>query len=161
MELVHPHLRRIAAKHMLGERSGHTLQPCALVNEIYIRLSRLSRIEWQSRTQFFAVAGRQMRRVLVDYARRRATEKRGGGKPILVFDDQLGVPQERALDLLALDDALVALKDLDPRKSEIVELRFFGRLTINECAELLGVSPGTIKREWRFTRLWLHDQLTR
>lgn len=159
MPLVHQELRQIARNHMAGERTGHSLQPTALVNEAYLRLIDLKRIKWQNRAHFFAMASRMMRYVLVDLARRRENEKRGGGaQRVTLIEDRLPA-QEREYDLIALDDALEALKALDERKVQVVEMRFFGGLTIEETAEVLEVSRDTVMRDWQFSKDWLAREI--
>jgi RNA polymerase sigma-70 factor (ECF subfamily) len=145
---------------MNGERSGHTLQATALVNEAYLRLIELREVRWQNRAHFFAMAARLMRRILVDAARSRDQQKRGGGTPILSFDEALVIPDEPGPDLVALDDALIALGAFDSRKSQVVEMRFFGGLTIDETAEVLNISRDTVKRDWDFAKLWLLRELS-
>jgi RNA polymerase sigma factor (TIGR02999 family) len=144
---------------MRHEHPGHTLQATALVNEAYLRLIDVHSIRWQNRAHFFAIAARMMRRVLVDAARANGTEKRGGGTQKVTFDEAALVAGERGPDLAALDAALAAFETVHPRQSQVVELRFFGGLTIEESAEALHVSPETVKRDWRFARLWLLREL--
>jgi RNA polymerase sigma-70 factor, ECF subfamily len=157
--LVHDELRRLARRYMARERPDHTLQATALVNEAYLRLIDLERIRWQDRAHFFAMSARVMRRVLVDFARARRKNKRAGGAPKVSLDEALLVPQEAGQDLVALDDALVALGAIHPRKSEVVEMRFFGGLSLEETAEALHVSVDTVKRDWRYAKLWLLREL--
>jgi RNA polymerase sigma factor (TIGR02999 family) len=157
--LVHDELRRLARRHMARERPGHTLQASALVNEAYLRLIDLKQMQWQNRAHFFAMSGRVMRRILVDFARARRNEKRGGGAPKVTLDEALLPPIETGHDLLALDDALHALAAVHPRKSDVVELRYFGGLSLEETAEALHVSIDTVKRDWRFAKLWLLREL--
>jgi RNA polymerase sigma factor (TIGR02999 family) len=157
--LVHGELRRLARRLMRGERDGHTLQTTALVNEAYMRLVDLSRVRWQDRAHFFAISARLMRRILVDHARSRKYIKRGGGTRQIAFDEALVVPHERGADLVALDDALEALAAVDPRKSQVVELRYFGGLSVEETAESLGVSAETVMRDWRLAKAWLLREL--
>jgi RNA polymerase sigma factor (TIGR02999 family) len=147
---------------MRRERSGHSLQATALVNEAYMRLADYTRMQWQDRAHFFAVSAQVMRRILVDHARRHNV-KRGRGIPHVLLDDVVVVaPGEDAeTDLVALDEALIGLTRIDPRKAQIVEMRFFGGLTVEEVGEVLNVSTGTIKREWRAAKAWLHHELTR
>jgi RNA polymerase sigma factor (TIGR02999 family) len=145
---------------MKGERGGHTLQATALVNEAYLRLIEVRQVQWQNRAHFFAMAARLMRRILVDAARARSNQKRGGGAPLLSFDEALVVPIEPGKDLVALDDALTALAAVDSRKSQVVEMRFFGGLDIDETAEALDVSRDTVKRDWAFAKLWLLRELS-
>lgn len=155
MPLIVDELHRIAARYLRGERGEHTLQPTALVNEAYMRLVDQQRVAWQNRAHFFGVSAEIMRRILVDHARRKQADKRGGGVATVVLDENIDWPDERDLSLVALDDALVALAQLDPQQSKVVELRFFAGLSVEEAAEVLGVSPTTIKREWRMARAWL------
>lgn len=152
-------MRRIAARYVKRERSGHTLQATALVNEAYLRLIEVQQVRWQNRAHFFAMAARLMRRILVDAARSRGYQKRGGGAPILSLDEALVVPTGPGDDLVALDEALTALAAVDARKSQVVEMRFFGGLTIEETAEALHVSIDTVKRDWRMAKLWLLREL--
>ena len=144
---------------MAGEHRGHTLQPSALVNEAYLRLVEIKRISWQNRAHFFAMSGRLMRRILVDHARARGYLKRGGGAQQVSLDDALTAVSEKGRDLIALDDALTALAAVDARKSEVVELRFFGGLTVAETAEALHVSPETVIRDWKVAKVWLLREL--
>ncbi len=157
--LVHAELRRLAQRYMQQEGRGHTLQATALVNEAYLRLIDLKRIHWQSRAHFFAMAARVMRRILVDAARARKNDKRGRGFGKVSFDEALLVSNEPAQDLVALDEALHALETVHPRKSRVVELRFFGGLSIEETADALHMSADTVKRDWRYAKLWLLHEL--
>ena len=157
--LVHDELRRIARRFMGHERPGHTLQPTALVNEAYLRLIEVKRIRWQNRAHFFAMSARVMRRILVDAARARDNQKRGGGAQKVSLDEALVVAGDGGPDLVALDDALQALERVHPRKSQVVELRFFAGLSLEESAEALHVSVDTVKRDWRFAKLWLLREL--
>jgi RNA polymerase sigma factor (TIGR02999 family) len=159
MSLVYDDLRRLASHHMRGERPRHTLQTSALVNEAYLRLAGHEQIQWQDRAHFFAVAAQAMRRVLVDHARRRGNRKRGGDAHKVELDEALVVSDERAAEVVALDDALARLAEVAPRKSQLVELRFFGGLSIEETAEVLGVSPGTVMRDWTFAKAWLRKEI--
>ena len=159
--LVHGELRRLARRQMKREREGHTLQTTALVNEAYLRLVDLSRIRWQDRAHFFAMSARLMRRILVDHARSRRYLKRGGGAVRVSFDEALAVSRESAADLVALDDALQSLARLDPRKGQVVELRYFGGLSVDETAEVLQVSPETVMRDWRLSKTWLLREVSR
>ena len=156
--LVHEELRQLARRHMRGERNGHSLQVTGLINECYLRLGDAQRVQWQGRTHFLAWASRLMRRILVDVARERQAAKRGAGFHHVTLDEQ-HIAVEPGRDLLALDDALTALATLDARKSQIVELRFFGGLTNEEVAETLGVSTRTVLREWQLAKLWLFQEL--
>jgi RNA polymerase sigma-70 factor, ECF subfamily len=157
--LVYDELRRAARRYMLGERTGHTLQTTALVNEVYLRLADLRRINWRNRAQFLAICSQTMRRVLTDFARSRLYQKRGGGAPPLVFDEAVFLSERRS-DLAALDDALNALAVVDKRKSQVVELRFFGGLSVKETAEVLQVSSETVMRDWKLARVWLLRELS-
>jgi RNA polymerase sigma factor (TIGR02999 family) len=158
--LVYDELRRLAHKHMRREKAGHVLQTSALVNEAYLRLAGESKVEWQNRAQFFGIAARLMRRILVDDARRRSFDKRGGSRIQVSLSEALSVAQEQAANVLALDGALKNLAVNDARQSEIVELRFFGGLSIDETAEVLKVSPGTVMRDWTFARAWLRNEMS-
>ena len=153
--IVHEELRRLARRQMAGERPGHTLQPTALVNEAYLRLVNLKQMQWQDRAHFFAMGARLMRRILVDFARSRGYQKRGGGAKRVSFTEAFAVAEGPATDVVALNDALEALADVDERKSRVVELRFFGGLSVEETAEVLNVSRETIKRDWTFAKMWL------
>ncbi|MGH9754095.1 MAG: sigma-70 family RNA polymerase sigma factor [Blastocatellia bacterium] len=161
MPLVYEELRRLASRHLGRERAGHTLQTTALVHEAYLRLVDQKETRWRNRAHFFAIAAKMMRRILVDYARARGFAKRGGGAQQVSFDKAMDVSGERAAELIALDDALNALAQFNERESKIVELRFFGGLSIEETAEALGVSPGTVMREWTFAKAWLNRELAR
>ena len=156
---VYNELRHIAASYMRRERPGHTLQATALVHEAYLQLVDQTRVTWQSRAHFFGVASRLMRRILVDHARSHRAEKRGGSAQKLSLDDAIAVTEKKEVALEALDDALNSLSTIDPRQSRIVELRFFGGLTVEETAEVLGTSTATVEREWRMAKAWLHHQL--
>ena len=157
--LVYAELRRAAHRYMAQERPGHTLQTTALVNEVYLRLVDVRRVSWQDRAHFLAVCARLMRRVLTDFARSRGYLKRGGDSPRVALDEALLVSREPAADLIALDDGLKALAAFDPRKSQVVELRFFGGLSVEETAEVLKVSSETVKRDWRLARVWLLEEM--
>jgi RNA polymerase sigma factor (TIGR02999 family) len=159
LPIVNGELRREAARHLKGERAGHTLQPTALVHEVYLRLAQPRRVPWRSRAEFFAAAAQAMRRILVDYARRRGAAKRAGEWTRVRLDEAVAVEGERELDLLALDDALDRLAAVDARTARIVELRFFGGLSVPEIASVLKVSPSTVKRDWNLARAWLHRWL--
>jgi RNA polymerase sigma-70 factor (ECF subfamily) len=156
--LVHAELHRLARRHMRGERQHHTLQTTALVNEAFLRLVNVKRVHWQDRAHFFAVSARLMRRVLVDHARSRQFVKRGGGAHTTPFDEA-SMSVERSVDLVALDDALEALAAIDPRKSKVVEMRFFAGFSVDETAAALHVSPETVMRDWRVAKAWLHREL--
>ncbi|MEJ7578462.1 MAG: sigma-70 family RNA polymerase sigma factor [Pyrinomonadaceae bacterium] len=160
MPLVYEELRRLAHQCMRRERPGHTLQTSALVNEACLRLVDQKSIHWQDRAHFLGIAARLMRQVLVDYARKRGYAKRGGDARRVPLDEAMIVSEERAADVVALDDALKSLAEIDPRKSQIVELRFFGGLSIEETAAVLKVSPGTVMREWTLAKAWLRREMT-
>jgi RNA polymerase sigma factor (TIGR02999 family) len=157
---VYRELRRVAAHLLQNERAGHTLQSTDLVHEVYLRLVNARELEWQHRAHFFAVAATLMRRILLDKARRRAAAKRGGRAQPLNLDQTVDVAQTQARELIALDDALDALADLDPRKARIVELRFFGGLSVKETAEVVKVSSDTVLRDWKLARAWLLTELS-
>jgi RNA polymerase sigma-70 factor (ECF subfamily) len=159
--LVHDELRRLANLYMARERPDHTLQATALVNEAYMRLMDLKQIRWQDRAHFFAMSARVMRRILVDFARARRNDKRGGNAAKVALDEALLVAKEASQDLVALDEALKALALVHPRKGEVVELRFFGGLSLEETAGALHISVDTVKRDWRFAKLWLLRELQR
>jgi RNA polymerase sigma-70 factor, ECF subfamily len=158
--LVYAELHRLARRYMGGERSGHTLQTSALVNEAYVRLIDWKNVQWQNRAHFFAVSAQLMRRILVDFARANAYAKRGGGAPHLDLDEVAVVSPDRGTDIVALDEALTSLAALSPRQSQVVELRFFGGLSLEETAEVLKVSIGTVRRDWSLARAWLHRAVT-
>jgi RNA polymerase sigma factor (TIGR02999 family) len=160
MPLVYEELRRLAHHYMRGERDNHTLQTTGLVNEVYLRLAGLDRIQWRDRAHFMAMAATLMRRILVDYARERRSEKRGGEVSITSIGDHDPAGPERHLDLIALDQALTRLAEFDAQQTRIVEMRFFGGLTVEETADVLNMSPTTVKREWASARAWLHHELT-
>lgn len=159
MPLVYQELRRIAKRNMARERPGHTLQTTALVNEVYLRLVDASKVSWQDRAHFFAICARTMRRILVDFARSRRYQKRGGGEQPLSLDESLDVAGGPRSDLLAVDDALTRLAKHDARKSQVVELRFFGGLSVPETAEALKISPETVMRDWKMAKAWLYREL--
>jgi RNA polymerase sigma factor (TIGR02999 family) len=158
--LVYDELRRLARRHLRRERPDHTLQSAALVNEAYLRLIRQGQPQWQNRAQFFGLASQLMRHILVDHARNRAAAKRGAGAPRLSLDPEIALPRGRDVDLVALDDALNQLAALDSQQSRVVELRFFGGLSIEETSVVLGVSAATVKREWATARAWLQREIT-
>jgi RNA polymerase sigma factor (TIGR02999 family) len=155
MPLVYEELRQVARRFMGKERRDHTLQTSALINEVYLRLVDQTSANWQNRAHFFAVAAQVMRHILIDHARNQKYQKRGGGAQKVPLDDAVVFSKERVEELVELDDALTSLWALDPRKSQIVELRFFGGLSIEETAEVMGMSPTTVQREWRATKSWL------
>ena len=157
--LVHRELHQIARRCLKGERPGHTLQPTALVNEAYLRLVDVRRVSWQNRTHFLAMSARLMRRVLVDFARSRQYQKRGGGVMKVSLDEAHGVATERGQDLVALDEALITLSAIDERKARVIEMRFFGGLTVEETADVLDLSRETVLRDWRLARAWLMQEL--
>ena len=157
--LVHQELHRIARRQMRGQKRGHTMQTTALVNEAYLRLVDLNQVHWRDRTHFFALCAQLMRRVLVDFARSRGALKRGGGTRRLQLDEALVVSQDPSAVLVELDNALKALAEIDSRKEQVVELRFFGGLTVKETAEVLEVSPETVKRDWKLAKVWLLREL--
>jgi RNA polymerase sigma-70 factor, ECF subfamily len=161
MALVYGDLRKLAAWQLQSERPDHTLQPTALVHEAYLKLAAQNPVEWQNKAHFFALAAQVMRRILVDYARTRQREKRGGPRTKIALDDALHLSSPSDPELIALDDALSALAEKDPRKSLIVELRYFGGLSIEETAEALDVSSTTVKREWTMAKAWLRREMRR
>ncbi len=160
MPLVYEELRRMAHRHMARERAGHTLQATELVNEVYLKLKDERAAHWQNRAQFFAVAAQMMRFILVDYARRHARAKRGGGAQKVTLVDDALVTSEKGDEMLALDEALQKLEQFDRRKSQIAVLRFFAGLTVVETAEALSVSAETVTRDWRLARAWLQNELS-
>jgi RNA polymerase sigma factor (TIGR02999 family) len=159
--LVYDELRQLARRYLRNEREGHTLQPTALVHEAFTRLVDQSQVEWQGRTHFFAVAAQTMRRILVEHARKRRAAKRGGQGIRITLDESVAVAERRDLDVISLDDALNGLTRLDATQGKLVELRYFGGLRIEETAELLGVSPATVKREWVAAKAWLYREMTK
>jgi RNA polymerase sigma-70 factor, ECF subfamily len=159
--IVYQQLHQIAHRYMKRERQNHTFQTSALVNEAYLRLIDLRAVRWQNRAQFFAIASQMMRNILVDYARTRGYAKRGGDALRVTFDDKNISADERAADLLALDDALNQLAKIDLRQSQVVEMRFFGGLTVEETAEVLSLSPATVKREWSAAKAWLYREMNK
>jgi RNA polymerase sigma factor (TIGR02999 family) len=159
--LVYEELHRLAHQHMNRERRDHTLQTSALVNEAYLRLIDQRGVHWQNRAHFFSIASRLMRRILVDHARAHRYAKRGGGAIQVSLDEAAVVSQERAEELVALDEALTSLATIDQRKSQVVELRFFGGMSVEETAEVLGVSPITVKRDWSTAKAWLYRSIER
>jgi RNA polymerase sigma factor (TIGR02999 family) len=159
MPLVEAELHRLARGYLSRERPGHTLQPTALVNEAYLKLVGERRMAWQNRAHFIGVTAQLMRGILVDHSRRKHAAKRGGGAVRVTFDDELDVADAAGADLMALDDALTRLARQDPRKARIAELRYFGGLSVEETAEVLGVSVATVMRDWRLARAWLQREL--
>ncbi len=161
MPLVYDELRRLARDYLRRERPDHTLQPTALVNEAYLRLVDQKRMRWQNRAHFFAIAAQMMRRILIDHARSKHFEKRGGGVPRVALDEAAVLSDERAGELVALDEALTGLAALDERKGRVVELRYFGGLSVEEVAEVLGVSADTVTRDWRRAKAFLRREMQR
>ena len=160
MPLVYDELRRLARQHMRREKPDHVLQTTALVHEAYLRLIDQNQTHFKNRAHFFGISARLMRQILVDHARRRNGAKRGGGMTTVALDDASNLAQQQATNVLLIDEALSALAEKDSRQSEIVELRFFGGLSIEETAEVLNVSPGTVMRDWTFARAWLENQIS-
>jgi RNA polymerase sigma factor (TIGR02999 family) len=157
--LVYDELRRIAHRYVRREREGHTLQTTALVNEAFVRLAGADKIAWQNRTHFFAVTAQVMRHILIDHARRRHYTKHGGQVRQVALEDAAAMSRQRAAELVMLDEALAELAKLDPRKSRVVELRYFGGLSLEETAEVLEVSPMTVRRDWRAAKAWLYRRM--
>jgi RNA polymerase sigma factor (TIGR02999 family) len=161
LPLVYKELRRIAERQLRKERPNHSLQATALVHEVYLKLVDQNRIEWQNRAQFYAVASQLIRRILVDHVRDQRTAKRGGGTLTLALDEAISEPARRDVDLIKLDDALLSLSSKDEQQSRVVEMRFFGGLSIEETAEALGVSPSTVKRDWAAAKAWLYRDMSK
>jgi RNA polymerase sigma factor (TIGR02999 family) len=159
--LIYDKLSRLADHYLRRERPDHTLQTTALIHEAYLRLVDQTNVQWQNRAHFFGIAANLMRQILIQYARSRHAAKRGGASYSLSLDDAVSLSKERAIDLIALDEALANLEAYDPQKSRIVSLRFFGGLTVEETAEVLDISPRTVKREWRLAKAWLHYMLSK
>ena len=159
--LLYPQLRKLAARFLRGERRDHTLQPTTLVHEAYLRLKGAAELDWRDRAHFFAVAASMMRRILADHARKRGASKRGGSRQRVEFDDVLVVTGHDPETILEIDRLLCRLEKIDPRLCRVVELLYFGGLTEQETAEVLGVSAVTVKREWRLAKAWLYEQLTK
>lgn len=161
LPLIYDELRQLAGRYLRRERKDHTLQPTALVHEAYMKLVDQTQVQWQNRAHFFGVAAQIMRRILVDHARKHTANKRGGGAEVLPLEEEILVvaSDEKSVELLALDEALENLAKLDAQKSRIVELRYFGGLSVEETAEVMGVSPVTIKRQWRMAKAWLYGQV--
>ena len=157
---VYQELRRMADRYLRGESPGHSLQPTALVHEAYLRLIDQTKVEWQNRAHFFGVAAQMMRRILIDHAKAKHRAKRGGTGTRVTLEEGAAFTQERAAELVALDDALKILSEIDERKSRIVELRYFGGLTVEETAQVVGVSDKTVMRDWNLAKAWLYQQLT-
>lgn len=160
MPLVYAELHRLAHQHMRREKAGHILQTAALINEAYLRLANESQLQWENRNHFFGIAARLMRRILVDEARRRNSAKRGGAAMQVSLHEAMTRPEQQAANVVALDDALKRLEAIDSRQGEIVELRFFGGLSIEETAAVLKVSPATVNKDWAFARAWLREQMS-
>jgi RNA polymerase sigma-70 factor, ECF subfamily len=158
--LVYQELRQRARRYMAKERSGHTLQTTALVNEVYLRLVHTPHRNWENRRHFFAVCAKLMRRILVDFARARNFQKRGGGQRPLALDEALSVCNESPAEIVAVDEALQNLAEVDTRKSRVVELRFFGGLSVDETAEVMNISPETVMRDWKIAKVWLLREIT-
>jgi len=158
--LVERELHRLAHRYMVRENPGHTLQTTALVNEVYLRLVDIQQVSWQDRAHFFAISARMMRRILTDFARSRNYQKRGGGAVQVTLDEKLLLNPEKDADILALDETLNQFATLYPRQAQVVELRFFGGLDVQEAAEALKISPETVKRDWRFAKSWFHRALS-
>jgi RNA polymerase sigma factor (TIGR02999 family) len=161
LPVVYDELRKLAKSYLRRERPDHTLQATALVHEAYLRLIDQNQVTWQNRAHFFGIAAQMMRRILVNHAEARRADKRGGGAQKLSLDEAIDLAEDRAVDLIALDDALKALAEFDPQQARIVELRYFGGLSIEETAEVVGVSPATVKREWSTAKMWLHRELSK
>ena len=161
LPLIYSELKRIAANYLRRERSDHTLQPTALVNEAYIKMIDITQVSWQNKAHFIGVAANQMRRILVDHARERNAQKRGGELQIVTLKEEIDKAHEQSTDLIALDEALDELVKMDAVKARIVELRYFGGLTMDEVAEVLGVSTITVKRHWKMAKAWLYGRLTK
>jgi RNA polymerase sigma-70 factor (ECF subfamily) len=157
--LVYQELRRLAGRYMRHERSDHTLQATALVHEAYLKLVQQRSVDWQGRSHFFGIAAHQMRRILIDHARGHLREKRGGGQQLVPLDEALIFSPSQAAELVKLDESLERLAKLDPRQARTVELRFFAGLTVEEAAQVMGVSPKTVKRDWSVAKAWLHGDL--
>lgn len=158
--LVYDELHKVAAQYLRKQRTDHTLQPTALVNEAYLKLVDISNVSWEDRAHFFAVASQTMRHVLVDHARSRNREKRGGGAQKVSLDEAVSFAKQQEIDVLSLDEAMRELAQIDEQQSKIVELRFFGGLTVEEAAVVLRISPATVKREWRVAKAWLYKRIT-
>jgi RNA polymerase sigma factor (TIGR02999 family) len=159
--LVYSKLRQLASRELRRERPGHTLQSTDLVHEAYLKLVDQGRAQWRNREHFFAMASHLIRRILVSYARSRNSAKRGGGKIQLVLDESIALPESKDLNLVALDDALEILSQMDPQQARIIELRFFGGVSIEGTARILGISPATVNRDWKLARVWLYRELSR
>ena len=161
MPVVYGELRRQAARYLRRERGNHTLQPTALVNEAFIKLIDQHKVRWQNRAHFFGIAAQAMRRIVIDHARARQRIKRGGVQQAVTLDEAMIAGKSLSIDVLALDEALTRLEKLDERQARIVELRYFAEMSVEETAEVTGLSPATVKREWAMARAWLHSELTK
>ncbi len=161
LPIIYDELKRIAASYLRRERSDHTLQPTALVNEAYMKMVDITQVSWQNKAHFLGVAANQMRRILVDHARNHNALKRGGEFQILTLNEEIDKAEEQRADLIALDEALTELAEMDPVKAKIVELRYFGGLSTDETAEVLGVAPITVKRHWKMAKAWLYGKLVK
>ena len=161
LPLVYKELRRLAHFQLRNERPNHTLQSAALVHEAYLRLVGMSSLQWESRTYFFAIAAQLMRQILVDYARRHGAAKRGASVPRLSLEDATMMPRRKAVDVVALDDALIGLAKIDVRQSRVVELRFFAGLSLEQISDVLEIAPATAQRDWTAARAWLHREMSR
>jgi len=160
MPLVYTELRQLAHRYMRRERPGHTMQTTALIHEAYLRLVDQNQVRWQHQAHFFGIAARLMRQILIEHARSHTRAKRGGGVGTISLDEVAIVSQARATELLALDDALERLATIDPRKSQVVELRFFGGLSVEEAAQVLNIAPNTVLRDWRMAKAWLRREIS-
>jgi RNA polymerase sigma-70 factor (ECF subfamily) len=161
MPAVYDELRRMAGYYLRGEQPGHSLQPTALVHEAYLRLIDQTKVEWHNRAHFFGVAAQMMRRILIDHAKAKHRAKRGGATPRISLDEVVPFTDERAAELVALDEALQTLAEIDERKSRVVELRYFGGLTVDETATVLGISDKSVMRDWKLAKAWLYDEINR
>lgn len=161
MPLVYNELRKLAASHLRHERSDHTLQPTALVHEVYLRLAEQRNVQWQDKSHFFGVTAQLMRRILVDHARSHRADKRGSGLPKVALNEAIAMSRERPAELLALDESLTRLASSDAQQSRIVELRVFAGLTIEQTAEVLNISPATVKRDWNLAKAWLLREIAK
>lgn len=161
MPIVYKELRKLAQSYFRGERSDHTLQATALVNEAFLRLNKDQNRNVENRAHFFAVAAQAMRRILIDHARQKRAAKRGGGEAVISFDEAKGSPRDESIDVLALDILLRQLAAIDPRQAQVVEMRYFGGLSIDETARVLEISPATVKREWNMAKAWLRREMSR
>ena len=161
LPIIYDELKRIAANYLRRERSDHTLQPTALVNEAYMKMIDITQVSWQNKAHFIGVAANQMRRILVDHARQHNAQKRGGEFHIMTLNEEIDKADEQSAELIALDDALTELAKMDQMKAKIVELRYFGGLSTDETAEVLGVSAITVKRHWKMAKAWLYGQLSK